>query len=484
MFVSEIDDPSFDAVFVGSGFATSFFLHRFLKSAPKTYRVLILERGRLNTLAWQRETQQNSDIPEDGVLDLQGAFNAQWRFTMGVGGGSNCWTGDTPRPIPNDLSMQTTYGVGIDWPVSYEELEPFMAEAEDIMQVSGPEDGGPQARSTPYPQPPHRFSAPDRVLKAAQPSLHFAAPTARARIATETRPACCGTTNCSFCPVGARFTLLKDMASLFEDPRVQLLTEAEALSLELSGGRAVGMNLRHGGREKRVSADLFALGANSFFNPFLLLKSGIQHAALGKRLHHYGIQRAHVYLDGLDGFGGSSLMTGHNFALRDGTFRRDTGGCLLVTLNRGLLRTEPRRWREVLNLDLKIEDLPLETNRVEVSKDDPSKPIAIFEDFGPYFYKGLERAKEKLPSVLKALPIERIDFDGHIGKTAYHNQGTVLMGNDPAASVVDRHLLHHDIRNLLVLGASAFPTGPVANPTLTLCALSLWSARKLTASQA
>jgi len=368
--------------------------------------------------------------------------------------------------------------------MSYEEFEPYLAEAEEIMQVSGPEDGGPYPRSRPYPQPPHRFSTVDKALKAAHPSFHFELPTARARIATGTRSACCGTTSCSYCPVNAKFTLLNDFAEFFEDPRVHLLSDAEALSVDIEGGRAVGVRFRQNGKEQRVSADLIGLGANAIFNPFLLMRSGIQHPALGKRLHHYGVQRAFVYLDGMDGFGGSSIMTGQNTALRDGPFRRDAGGCLLITWNKGLLRTEPRRWREVLNLDLKIEDLPLESNRIEISKDDPSKPVVIFDDYGSHFYAGLKRAKDKLSGVLEALPVERVVFDRLVSMNAYHNQGTVLMGTDPSTSVVDRHLMHHDVRNLLVLGASAFPTGPLANPTLTLCALSLWSARKLSASQA
>jgi choline dehydrogenase-like flavoprotein len=53
------------------------------------------------------------------------------------------------------------------------------------------------------------------------------------------------------------------------------------------------------------------------------------------------------------------------------------------------------------------------------------------------------------------------------------------MGSDPASSVVDKYLVHHHIRNLVVLGSSVFPTSSPANPTLTLSALSLWSATYL-----
>jgi choline dehydrogenase-like flavoprotein len=50
------------------------------------------------------------------------------------------------------------------------------------------------------------------------------------------------------------------------------------------------------------------------------------------------------------------------------------------------------------------------------------------------------------------------------------------MGSDPTSSVVDRYLVHHKVRNLLVLGASAFPTASPSYPTLTVAALSLWAA--------
>ena len=61
-------------------------------------------------------------------------------------------------------------------------------------------------------------------------------------------------------------------------------------------------------------------------------------------------------------------------------------------------------------------------------------------------------------------------------------QGTVVMGADPATSIVDGHLVHHQYRNLLVLGASAFPTASPAYPTLTVSALSLWAADHLLSS--
>ena len=81
-------------------------------------------------------------------------------------------------------------------------------------------------------------------------------------------------------------------------------------------------------------------------------------------------------------------------------------------------------------------------------------------------------------AIAGVLPVEDA-IDKHATGTEAHIQGTTPMGDDPATSVVDRHLLHHRVRNLLVLGSSTFPTCPPANPTLTIAALSLWSARHL-----
>ena len=78
----------------------------------------------------------------------------------------------------------------------------------------------------------------------------------------------------------------------------------------------------------------------------------------------------------------------------------------------------------------------------------------------------------------RALPIEGYTIRD-VSDTEAHIQGTTVMGNDARTSVVDRHLVHHRVRNLVILGSGAFPSCPPANPTLTISALSLWSAHYL-----
>lgn len=95
----------------------------------------------------------------------------------------------------------------------------------------------------------------------------------------------------------------------------------------------------------------------------------------------------------------------------------------------------------------------------------------------------MDKIPEMVKALAKALPIESIESIS-MGRTTTHIQGTVVMGNNPATSVVDRHLVHHQIRNLLVLGASAYPTAGLAYPTLMLSALSLLAADYLLAKGA
>ena len=85
-------------------------------------------------------------------------------------------------------------------------------------------------------------------------------------------------------------------------------------------------------------------------------------------------------------------------------------------------------------------------------------------------------ARRKLPDLLAPLPVEQI-IDRGIRRTESHLQGTLRMGNDPSTSVVDAGLVHHQLRNLVVVGTSTFPTCSCANPSLTAAALSLRAAK-------
>ena len=99
-----------------------------------------------------------------------------------------------------------------------------------------------------------------------------------------------------------------------------------------------------------------------------------------------------------------------------------------------------------------------------------------FEAHSDYALRGIATLDEAIPKLLATLPVERLEIERTLVKTDEHIQGTTVMGDDPADSVIDRNLVHQQVRNLLVMGSGAFPVGSPANPTLTLSALALRAA--------
>jgi len=471
-------NDSFDLIIAGTGFASTFFLSAYLQKAKPNARILVLEKGHHESHSWQVQNRRVSRFPATFGLVNKNP-NKSWIYTIAFGGGSNCWWACTPRMMPNDFRIKSVYNIGADWPVSYAELEEYYCQVELAMAVSGPSDGAPFPRSVPYPQPPHEFSEPDKLLKQLYPDLYFQQPTARARISTPNRSRCCAHGVCQICPVNAKFTIQTEMAHLYEDPRVKLVLGAEVKAVETRGAVATGVAYGIDGKMSAAKGELIVLGANAIFNAHILLRSGLTHPLLGKYLGEQISIFVTVDLDGVDNFQGSTSITGHGYMLYDGEHRREKAACLIESINvpsQVRLRTEHGKWRQRMRLRCIFEDLPDQRNYVAVNNDDPDLAETVYMGYSVYTQRAIDSLGDDLSRVLSPLPVESFRFEETINKTEGHITGTTVMGNDPGTSVCDRHLVHHKLRNLLLLGSGAFPTTPPANPTLTLAALSLWAA--------
>ena len=137
---------------------------------------------------------------------------------------------------------------------------------------------------------------------------------------------------------------------------------------------------------------------------------------------------------------------------------------------------EPKRWRETLPLVIVAEDIPIDKNHVAIDKESGQASVTYL---GPsdYARKGLDKALNLLPDILDPLPVEAIHFS-EWRRTESRVQGTLKMGVFPDDSVVDANLIHHQYRNLIIVGTAVFPSCSCANPSLTAAALSLRSAQK------
>jgi choline dehydrogenase-like flavoprotein len=47
------------------------------------------------------------------------------------------WEGKALRMLPEDFELRSKYGHGLDWPINYQDLEPFYRKAEYEMGVRG-----------------------------------------------------------------------------------------------------------------------------------------------------------------------------------------------------------------------------------------------------------------------------------------------------------------------------------------------------------
>jgi choline dehydrogenase-like flavoprotein len=467
----------YDLVIAGTGFGSMFFLQGYLERFPKA-RILMVEWGEYRDHEWQLDNQLNSEFdPEQLYVRQRG--EKPWYFTIGYGGGTNCWWADTFRLHPNDFRMKTKYGVGVDWPLSYDDIEPYYLQAEHIMQIAGPDDmNGHYPRSGPYPQPPHAMSSVDKVMKAAMPDRHFAVPTARLRLPVGNRGVCCDSAICHLCPTEAKFTALNTFGPLIEKPNVEVLPNSRVTAVEMEAGVAKGLRYVNGGREHVVAGELVAVGCNAIYTPFILMRSGIHHPLLGKYLHEKRILQFEVFLDGLNNFDGGTPKSGCNVSWVDGEHRREEAAAMVMFSNTFTFGVRPdfERWREVLPVWVLVEEMPKETNMV--TDDGGEFPVVMHPERSDYNSRGVDKVIRDLPDLLAPLPIERI-VRRNDEPTANHIQGTCRMGRDKATSVVDADMLHHDIRNLLVLGTAVWPTCGAVPPSLTAAALSLRAAERI-----
>jgi choline dehydrogenase-like flavoprotein len=473
----------FDLVVVGTGFASSFFLKKYLEKAKGQPKILVLERGVRFSHAERLRYKQTNDT-YNGIswktaerAFINGNPDKKWVFDPNFGGSSNCWTGCTPRFMPNDFKLKSKYGVGKDWPIAYEDLVAYYEEAEQIMAVAGPKVT-PFPKKNEYPLPPHQLSTVDKILQKAYGELYISQPTARASQAVGNRAACCSSAVCNLCPINAKFTVENTLTPLYEKAEIKVEYGARVYSLDLVGNVARTVLYEVEGERKQAFGDIIALGANAIFNAHILLNAGDKNKNTGRGLCEQAGVYVVLHYHNLSNVGGGSVIPANGFMMYDGNHRKERAGCLIEHHNLPYIRNESGKWRMLSKFKFVYEDIPDDDNRV-LPSDDVFLPKVSFKGHSQYTLKAIDRLSEDIENFFSVLPIEKIVKDNYIQKTEAHICSTTQMSEDPNDGVVDANLIHHQYRNLLVLGSGVFPAISPANPTLTLSALSLRAANLL-----
>ena len=526
-------DRHADVVIVGSGVAGSFVATRLAQAQLK---VLILEAGP-RVRRGQALTQYRNaliKVPEapypnapfaphsfshlpDSYYVQNGPDKFDATYLRQVGGTTWHWLGTTLRFVPDDFRLRSLYGVGIDWPISYDDLEPWYGEAEREFGVAGDSTADLDARrSQPYPLPPIPISYLDqRVASALKGSGYgvLATPQARNSRAHAGRPACCGSSSCiPICPIQAKYDATVHVAHA-ERAGAELLDSAVVTRIEIGADDRVSAVRfkRPDGSEERATAKVFVVAAHGIETAKLLLQSrdetrpgGVANSSdqVGRNLMDHPSQlswaRASEPLWPYRG----PLSTAGIESTRAAAWRNDHASFRLQIDNRGwswpmgtpdhtvrelvarglrgreLDRALQERASREIGLATMAEQLPDPANRIVPDFEQRDalgipRPRITFS-IDSYTRTALEHGRRIHREIFAALECTEVQHGEDI-KSAGHVIGTFRMGADAKQSVVDTNQCAHDHRNLFLLGSGVFPTSAASNPTLTIAALALRS---------
>ncbi len=437
----------------------------------------------------------------------------------GVGGSTLHFGAQWVRLRPGDFKVRSLEGVGDDWPLSYDELQPFYERIDQAMQISGLSGDPAYPAGVAPPLPPLPIGRVGRTAAIGMNRLGWhwwpAAHAIRSR-PVGTLAACERTGTCMWgCPKGAKSSADTTVIPAALRLGALLVTGARVREITVDGERATGaVYVDRAGRERFQAASVVVVAANGVGTPRLLLNSvsrsfpdGLANRSglVGRRLmlHPY-MSVLGIYEDPLEswiGPWGTQLLS---LEFADGDEQRGFArgaqwdvmppGGPAMHLARFNDRPFETRWGSgwhdlvrrtfghAFDWGVGIEDLPDVENRVtldaRLTDSDgipaPRITFAISADARANLAWQLERAREAHEAA-GAIETQVTDWS----QWGWHLLGTARMGDEPATSVVDRWSRAHDVDNLYLMDGSVFPTsGPMA-PTATICALALRACERL-----
>ncbi len=524
------DTLSADVVIVGSGIAgamTGYSLARagikvlILEAGPRVDRAQAVVRFRNSpTKGANSPYPAHPMVPQPDLDDIGAYYVQAGPVTFNglqarvVGGTTWHWGGLTLRYRPNDFVLKSKFGVGVDWPLTYDDLEPWYAEAEREIGVCGPPDydwGAP--RSSPYPMPPIAPTYLDRIVGAAcgKVGLNLAPfPHGRNSVGYADRPPCCGNASCvPICPIGAKYDASVHVARAeASGARIEPLAIAHEVVVGPDNNVSAIRFKRPDGSVHEARGRIFVVAAHAIETAKLLLMSNLpgSERTVANGSDQVGRNLLTQLDAGMIGLTSEKIYpyrgpveTSGIRELRDGDFRGMHGASGTSPSNEGWVRAlGPFKLAERLSaqglhgaaLNAAISDhmarelamgpsaevLPDPENRVTLARNalDPlglPRPRITFR-WGRYEQDGAAVAMQYVLGIMNALGATDVKRVGPVTDSAVMG-GTCRMGNDPRTSVVDRSLRSHDHPNLYLIGSATFPTITASPPTLTIAAFAL-----------
>ena len=438
-----------------------------------------------------------------------------------VGGGSVHFTANYWRFHESDFHEQSLCGdiagasLG-DWPIRYQDLEPFYTKAEYELGISGLGGANPfeAPRSKPYPLPPMPVKSSGVLFEVAtkKMGLHpFPAPLAILSQPYKGRAACvhCGFCESFGCEMGAKSSTLVSVIPVAEETgRCEIRPNSYVRKIEVNAhGKATGaVYFDQSRREILQRAKVVVLCANGVESAKLLLLStskefpnGLANSSglVGKHLmwdlgllaeglfeypanEYKSVQVTRVIHDFYEsdpkrGFYGGGVI--------DARFDFYPAGFALSGLppdapRWGLefKRTFGHYFTRTISLLSHTSSLPMESNTVTLDPDVKDvwglPAVRITYAKHPDDVATLKWITQRQHEILETMGAKKIWGDPvDAFSTSRHLMGTCRMGSNPAKSVVNSYGCAHDVPNLFIVDGSNFVTSGRQQPTATIQAL-------------
>jgi gluconate 2-dehydrogenase alpha chain len=418
----------------------------------------------------------------------------------------------------------------VDWPISYDELEPFYAAAEKISGVSGDASNPYTPRSGPLPMPPLRPFRLGEAFRKAATSLGLHPYPVPVGMNSEPYDGRRATTYTAWSNGFGSFNNAKWNPALSSIPQAlatgnfELRTRCRVFRITTdSNGKANGVEYLDPNGQRRVQkARIVILSSFIFENVRLMLLSGDSRhpSGLGNNSGQLGKsymtkQFAHVdgdfpteYFNRHTGPNSQAIIV-DDFVSKDFDSLPNgfVGGATIGVENQFLpiqISREPlppsvrgwgksykdfiRRWQHFGVVAIQSDALPYSTHTLDLDPEYRDRSglglpvIRITYDLEENERKLSNWMIGKAEACLRYMGAERT-WRGPIltGVCSSHDLGGCRMGNDPSASVVDADLHVHDTPGLYVFSGAVFPTCPGVNPNLTIWALVLRASERLVA---
>ncbi|SDM69287.1 Choline dehydrogenase [Methylobacterium phyllostachyos] len=452
----------------------------------------------------------------DGENPLQMGSNNSGKA---VGGSTVHYAMVALRFRPEWFKARTLMGYGADWPIDWREMWHYYDQVEDDLKISGPVSypWGPHRRR--YHRRAHEINAAAKVLARGAEAMGIGwTPTPLATVSAPhgDAPPCVYRGFCTLgCSTNAKQSVLVSYLPRALKAGAEIRDLAMVGRIETKNGRASGVHYFREGKWRFQRAKNVVVAGYAIETPRLLLNSANQEfpdglanssGLVGKNLMVQGNQAVWgVFDEEIRSYKGPpSLAISEHWNYDDrghGPFAKDFfGGYSYMSQGplpqlwantqasaHGLwgeaLVAEMQRYNHVAGLKVVSEYMPQERNRVTLSdvKDQYGLPVARIT------YSWCDNDKALNRHALKFLREALVAAGGREvwdqGDDTCHLNGTARMGADPRTSVVDADCRSWDIPNLYVCDGSVFPTVGGVNPSLTIQAIALRTADRISSRE-